>query len=138
MVQQARLPYKMAFGLFAGFRFLPLLGTEFENIRAAHRVRGAGGGRGWHATLTEVRRSLIPLFALVIRKANQIGVAMESKGFGAHPDRTYLTEVKITWRDIVFLCGVILVLAAAIYGFVKLGYISQLGPRLGTPYQQIR
>ncbi len=138
MVQQARLPYKLAFGLFAGFRFLPLLGTEFENIRAAHRVRGAGRGRGWRGALNELRRSLIPLFALVVRKANQIGMAMESKGFGAYPDRTYLTEVRITWRDIVFLCGVTLVLIAAIYGFMQMGYISQLGPRFGTPYQQVR
>ena len=138
MVQQARLPYKMAFGLFAGFRFLPLIGTEFENIRAAHRIRGVEEKQGWRGTLRELRRFAIPLFSTVIKKASHIGIAMESKGFGAHEDRTYLIEMRVTRRDVAFLLGLVAVLVVATYVFVKTGYITQLGPRFGTPYQQVR
>jgi len=138
MVQQARLPYKMAFGLFAGFRFLPLLSTEFENIRAAHRIRGVGEKRGWRGTYRELKRFTLPLFASVIRKASHIGIAMESKGFGAYPDRTYLLETKVTWRDGLFLLGLVGGLAVALYVFVQIGWITQLGPQLGTPYQHVR
>lgn len=137
MVQQARLPYKMAFGLFAGFRFLPLMGTEFENIRAAHRIRGVGEKRGWRGTLREVRRFTVPLFASVIRRASHIGVAMESKGFGAYEDRTYLLEIRVTWRDVVFLLGLMAVLVVALYLFMQTGLITRLGPQFGTPYQHI-
>ncbi len=137
MVQQARLPYKMAFGLFAGFRFLPFMGTEFETIRAAHRIRGVGEKRGWRGTYRELRRFTIPLFASVIRKASQIGIAMESKGFGAYEDRTYLREIRVTWQDVAFLLGLIVILVAATVVFVKTGYITHLGPQFGTPYQHV-
>jgi energy-coupling factor transport system permease protein len=137
MVQQARLPYKMAFGLFAGFRFLPLLDTEFENIRAAHRIRGVGERRGWRGAYRELKRFTIPLFASVIRKASHIGLAMESKGFGAYEDRTYLLETKVTVQDVVFLLGLIIVLVIALYLFNQTGLITQLGPQLGTPYQHV-
>lgn len=137
MVQQARLPYKMAFGLFAGFRFLPLLGTEFENIREAHRIRGVGERRGWRGAYRELKRFTIPLFASVIRKASHIGLAMESKGFGAYEDRTYLLETRVTVQDLVFLFGLIIVLAIALYLFNQTGLITQLGPQFGTPYQHV-
>jgi energy-coupling factor transport system permease protein len=137
MVQQARLPYKMAFGLFAGFRFLPLLGTEFETIRAAHRIRGVGEKRGWRGTYRELKRFTIPLSASVIRKASHIGIAMESKGFGAFDKRTYLRETKVTGQDILFLVGLVIVLAVALYLFVQTGLITHLGPQFGTPYQHV-
>lgn len=137
MVQQARLPYKMAFGMFAGFRFLPLLTTEFENIRAAHRIRGMGEKRDWRGTLRDLTRFTIPLVASVIRKASHIGIAMESKGFGAYEDRTYLIETKVTWRDYTFLVGLIGVLLIGLYVLMELGYVTQVGPQFGTPYQRI-
>lgn len=137
MVQQARLPYKMAFGLFAGFRFLPLLGTEFENIRAAHRIRGVGEKRGWRGAYRGLKQFTVPLFASVIRKASHIGLAMESKGFGAYENRTYLLETRVTGRDVVFLLGLVVILVVAVVGFVKTGYITHLGPQFGTPYQHV-
>lgn len=138
MIQQARLPYRLAFGLFAGFRFLPLLNTEFENIRAAHRIRGVGEqSRAWFGIYRDLKRFAIPLFASIIRKATHIGIAMESKGFGAYQDRTYLSQTRVTRRDLAFLAGLILILVVATVVFVKTGYITRLGPQFGTPYQQI-
>jgi energy-coupling factor transport system permease protein len=137
MVQQARLPYQMAFGLFAGFRFLPFLSAEFENIRAAHRIRGVGERRGWRGAYRDLKRFTIPLFASVIRKASHIGLAMESKGFGAYDERTYLIETRVTRRDVAFLLGLILVLAVALYIFTQSGLITHLGPQFGTPYQRV-
>lgn len=129
MAQQARLPYKLAFGLFAGFRFLPLLQAEFETIRAAHRMRGVEEPRGWRGRYRELKRLAVPLFASVIRRSAQIGIAMESRGFGAYDERTYLGETHVTWRDSVFLLGLMAVLAVAAYIFLRLGYITHLGPQ---------
>lgn len=128
MVQQARLPYKLAFGLFAGVRFLPLLHTEFATIQAAQRIRGMDEPRGWGGRLQMIIRLTIPLFALVVRKAGHIGIAMESRGFGAYDDRTYLHETHVTWRDGVFLVGLVGVLTVALFVFMKIGYITHIGP----------
>lgn len=121
MVQQARLPYRLAFGLFAGLRFLPLMSTEFETIRAAQRIRGLEEQPGWRGRLQTVTRLTIPLCASVIRRASHLGTAMESRGFGAYADRTYLAETRVTWRDGVFLVGLILILAIAGYVFLRAG-----------------
>ncbi len=138
MVQQARLPYRLAYGLFAGFRFLPLLQSELEIIRQAHRMRGVGRTRGWRGRWEEARRLLVPLFAMVIRRSMQIGIAMESRAFGAYDRRTYLHETRLTWRDGLFLFGLIGVIGLGFYLFWRWGWLTEWGLRLGTPYQGIR
>lgn len=137
MVQQLHLPYRLAFGLFAGFRFLPLLSSEFENIRAAHRIRGIGWDHEWRSRLAEAWRFAVPLFAVVIRKAGQIGLAMESRAFGAYPDRTYLHETRVTWKDVAFLVGLLAFLGVALWLFDQMGWITTFGPQFGTPYQRL-
>ncbi len=137
LVHQLHLPYRLAFGLFAGFRFLPILQSEFEQIRAAHRVRGAGQERGRWAGVAEVWRLALPLFAVVIRKAAQIGLAMESRAFGAHADRTYLHETRVTRKDVAFLVGLVGLLALALWWFDTMGWITRFGLQVGTPYQRL-
>ncbi len=138
MVQQARLPYRLAFGMFAGFRFLPLLQSELAVIREAHRMRGVGDAQGWRERWAEMRRLLIPLFALVIRRSLHIGIAMESRAFGAYDRRTYLHETRLTWRDGVFLVGLVGVIGLAFYLFWQWGWLTEWGLQLGTPYQGVR
>lgn len=138
MVQQAHLPYRLAYGLFAGFRFLPLLQSELEVVRQAHRMRGVGRRRGWRGRWEEAQRLLVPLFAVVIRRAMQIGIAMESRGFGAYERRTYLHETRVTWRDGVFLFGMTLAIVGGFFLLWWFGWLTQLGVQLGTPYQGVR
>ncbi len=62
---------------------------------------------------------------------------MESKGFGAYEDRTYLHDMSLAVRDVVFLLGLITVLTVALYVFTQLGFITHFGPQFGTPYQRV-
>lgn len=126
MVQQARLPYKMAFGLYIGFRFLPLLSSELDTLRAAHRVRGHGTDEGWYGRYRAFKRLAIPLFVSTIRKSIQLGLAMESKAFGAYPDRTYLFQARVTWRDWLFVLGMVALLVAMVVVWAQAGYLSRL------------
>lgn len=137
MVQQAHLPYRLAYGLFAGFRFLPLLQSELEIIRQAHRMRGVGRRRGWRGRWEEAQRLLVPLFAVVIRRAMHIGIAMESRGFGAYDRRTYLHETRVTKKDMVFLGLIVVAIASGFWLLANLGLLTYLGPQWGTPYQQV-
>ncbi len=137
MVHQARLPYRLAFGLFAGFRFLPLLHSELITVQEAHRMRGIGTEGDWRARVKAMRRLLVPLFAVVIRRAMQMGIAMESRAFGAYEHRTYLHETRFAGRDVLFLLGMVAILAGAFYTFWQWGWLTQFGPQLGTPYQEV-
>ena len=57
----------IAYPALAAYRFLPLLQTEFETIRLAHRLRGVGRTRGPLGWLREQSRLAIPLLANAMR-----------------------------------------------------------------------
>ncbi|AZC12917.1 energy-coupling factor transporter transmembrane component T [Microbacterium sp. ABRD28] len=102
MVQQLRVPYRIAYTALAAFRFVPRFGYELEVIRQAHRVRGAHGGRGPFAAARRWIGYVVPLLAGAIRHAERVALAMDSRAFGAYPDRTERHLVPWRARDTVF------------------------------------
>jgi len=103
MVQQLRVPYRIGYTAFASFRFVPRFGHELAVIRAAHRVRGMAGGRGPIAALTRWAGYIVPLLAGAIRHAERVALAMDSRAFGAHRERTERYPVPFRARDVVFI-----------------------------------
>ncbi|SNZ14001.1 energy-coupling factor transport system permease protein [Terribacillus aidingensis] len=99
LIQQCRVSPKLAYGILAGYRFLPLLTNELTTIRSAHLVRGA---RTKTSRLTRYKQYTIPLLASAIRKAERTAVAMESKGFTGEKDRTYYRSYHVRWTDWTF------------------------------------
>ncbi len=65
LVQQLRLNYRVAFGVLVGYRMMPLLQSEYQNIRAAQRARGMAEGRGPVAWLQRTRRYAIPCWPVL-------------------------------------------------------------------------
>lgn len=101
-VQQLRVPYRVGYTALAAFRFVPRFGHELDIIRQAHRVRGAHGGRGPFAAIARWWGYIVPLLAGAIRHAERVALAMDSRAFGAHPDRTERHLVPWRARDTVF------------------------------------
>lgn len=102
-VQQLRVPYRIGYTALAAFRFVPRFGHELDVIRQAHRVRGAHGGRGPFAATARWFGYVVPLMAGAIRHAERVALAMDSRAFGAHPDRTERHSVPWRVRDTVFV-----------------------------------
>ncbi|MFT4221036.1 MAG: energy-coupling factor transporter transmembrane component T [Microbacterium sp.] len=102
-VQQLRVPYRVGYTALAAFRFVPRFGAELEVIRAAHRVRGAHGGRGPVAAVARWGGYAVPLLAGAIRHAERVALAMDARAFGAHPTRTERYPVPFRARDVVFV-----------------------------------
>ncbi len=103
LAQNARVPYRFAYGVLVAHRFLPLLKRELEVIRLAHRVRGVGEGRGLRGQVERLRRYAVPLLAAALRKSERTALAMDAKAFGAGPDRTYYRQMPIRGRDVAFV-----------------------------------
>jgi len=114
LIHQCRLHYRLAYGMMVGYRMLPLLQGEYATIRAAHRVRGAHEREGAFAVWSRVKRYSVPLLAGSVRRAGRVALAMDSRAFGAFPDRTYRRRMRVTRGDWVFLAGTV-VLAAALF-----------------------
>jgi energy-coupling factor transport system permease protein len=123
-IQQAHVPYRLAYAALAAYRFLPILQQELANIRAAHTVRGAYAGRGLNTWLGQVRRYGVPLLANGIRQAERLAIAMDARGFGALPIRTDYIQTSITAADRLFLMGTALMIPMVLIGLARLGLLS--------------
>ncbi|WP_278235524.1 energy-coupling factor transporter transmembrane component T [Isoptericola sp. AK164] len=103
MTQQLRLPYRVGYAALAALRFVPRFSHELEVVRGAHRVRGVTAGRGPVGAVQRQAGYVVPLLAGGIRHAERFSLAMEARGFGAHPTRTERVVVPFGARDLVLL-----------------------------------
>ncbi|MCR2813132.1 MULTISPECIES: energy-coupling factor transporter transmembrane component T [Microbacterium] len=117
LVQQLRVPYRVGYTALAAFRFVPRFRYELDVIRQAHRVRGSHGGRGPFAAIARGAGYLVPLLAGAIRHAERVALAMDSRAFGAYPDRTERHLVPWRTRDTVFVVAFWIVTGALLVVF---------------------
>ncbi|MFT4231110.1 MAG: energy-coupling factor transporter transmembrane component T [Microbacterium sp.] len=107
LAQLVRLPARFVLGALAGMRLLGLLADDWRALALARRARGiADRGR--------VRRVLGMAFALLvlsIRRGSTLSVAMEARGFGASPRRTWARASRFAGGEWMLLLA-----AAAISG----------------------
>ena len=115
LIQQGRLPVRVGYAVFAAYRFVPLVQEELDNIRAAHQVRGAHGGRGPVARARQLIGYAVPLLVISVRRAERVALAMDSRGFGARPDRTSYRTTSMRRSDLLFGLGALLTLAAIVW-----------------------
>lgn len=116
LIHDMRVPFRIGYALLAAYRFLPFVAQEYTQIRLAQRVRG-------------VTRSplagVLSLFAMAIRRATRIAVAMDARGFAAAGPRTSFRVVPFTATDIAFALvsvatAVALLGAGALGGWLRL------------------
>ncbi|WP_200416587.1 energy-coupling factor transporter transmembrane component T family protein [Virgibacillus salexigens] len=124
VMQQFKLPPKLAYGVLAGYRFLPLIKEELIQIRSAHRIRGIHRANGIKGSIQQYKRFAIPLLAGAIRKAERTAIAMESKGFNGDRDRTFYRQFTLKWKDWGFLGMMLIVFIITVLFSMKLGYFS--------------
>ena len=105
LIRHAQLPFRIGYALLAGYRFLPFLAQEVEQVRLAQRVRGltAAGPAGPLTRLRGAASAVLPLGSSALRRAARVAVAMDSRGFAAARRRTYFRDVPLDRRDFLFL-----------------------------------
>jgi energy-coupling factor transport system permease protein len=57
---------------------------------------------------------LVPVFVTTVRSTNVFSMALESKGFGARPERTYFLRTAMSGRDALVIVGFGALLAGCI------------------------
>lgn len=123
LMQQLKLSPKIAYGVLAGYRFLPMMKDEMKIIREAHRIRGVHQASTIREKWNQYRRYAIPLLASAIRKAERTAIAMESKGFTGDRNRTFLRQFTISTKDWLFLALMLTLYALAVYTSYTLGFL---------------
>jgi energy-coupling factor transporter transmembrane protein EcfT len=101
------MPYVASFALSLAFRLTPLFLQAGQQIALAQRARGLDLDRG--GPLRRLRGYLpilVPVLLGGLRRADQLAVALELRGFGRPGKRTALPDYRFTWRDGLALLGV--------------------------------
>lgn len=127
LIQNFRLPYRIGYMLFLVMRYIPLFEIDLRTIQDAHRVRGIGEKTGLIGRFRDFRRYTIPLLVMELTRARVTATAMETRAFGAYPTRTYVTELRTSRRDKIFVavwllfCAVLLVLGFTYFTVFQIG-----------------
>ena len=109
------IPYRFAFAISTALRLVPTIAATGSTIGQAQRSRGLDLDSG--NVIRRIRKRiplLIPVFVSTIRSTNVFSMALESKGFGASPTRTYFLRLEMTKRDKLVLVVFAVLLSAAI------------------------
>lgn len=112
---------ELAMVLTIALRFVPTLFDEIDKIAKAQRARGADPRVGW--PWQRVRSWVpvfVPIFVSAFRRAEELAVAMEARGFRSAQQRTRLYQLRLTRRDLVATL-VILAVGLAVIGLELIG-----------------
>lgn len=93
--------YRSAHIITATLNLIPLFEDEARLIMDARKLRGAGSFEkgGFFSRINEYRAIALPLVIRAMRKAQIIGLAMDSRAFGAYKTRTWIPEIRMTGAD---------------------------------------
>jgi energy-coupling factor transport system permease protein len=111
------LPFEWGVTVSLAIRYLPTTYGLYQSIHEAQQVRGWDPGRG--NPLRRVRNYLPTLVAVMIaalRMADNLGMALAARGFGAPREvpRTTLRDIRLRTADWLVMAGVLLVLTGTL------------------------
>lgn len=89
--------------IFIAMRFIPVLAEEFETIRKAQTIRGVNFSGGIVSRSRKMVYLLIPVFQSAIRRADDLAIAIESRGYISGAERSSYREFRFIGRDWIFM-----------------------------------
>jgi energy-coupling factor transport system permease protein len=109
------IPYRFAFAVSTALRLVPTVVTTGLTIGQAQRSRGLDLESG--NIFERIRKHLpllVPVFVTTVRSTNVFSMALESKGFGARPGRTFFLHTAMGGRDALVMVAFVVILAGCI------------------------
>ncbi|MEC5425554.1 energy-coupling factor transporter transmembrane protein EcfT [Virgibacillus sp. C22-A2] len=108
--------HELALMMSISLRFIPTLMQETEKISKAQASRGVDFRTGpVKERAKAVVPLLVPLFVSAFKRAEELAMAMEARGYQGGEGRTKLRELRINRRDILIYLLFILVVAGLFY-----------------------
>jgi len=121
LAQIVRLPAKFVLGTLAGMRTIGLFVEDWRMMTLARRARGLGD----HGRIRRLFTMFFALLVFAIRRGTKLATAMEARGFGAFPDRTWARPTSLRradaagWLMTLLLCA-LAIGAAAYFGTLRM------------------
>jgi len=107
---------ELALMMAISLRFIPTLMDETDKIITAQKARGANFEAGTiRQRLLSVIAIIIPLFISTFKRADELAMAMEARGYRGGVERTRLRISAFSWRDLLLAIIFILLFGILIY-----------------------
>jgi energy-coupling factor transport system permease protein len=106
----------VGFAISTALRMVPTIFSSVTIIGQAQRSRGLDLDSG--NLMERVRKYLpllVPVFVSTIRGTNVFGMALESKGFGARPKRTYFLNPQFGKADFLVMAFLVILFVVMTY-----------------------
>lgn len=100
LLMKFRIPYKYATLAALGFRFMPIIESEFDAIMESQRARGIKMESAWDKIRSLPSVSL-PLLYRSMRWSKNTALSMELRGFGKYNDHTCIRDLNLNHWDII-------------------------------------
>jgi energy-coupling factor transport system permease protein len=123
--QVLHLPARFVLGALAGVRLIGLLGQDWRYLGYARRARGVAD----HARVRRAAGQAFALLVSAVRRGSMLATAMEARGFGAYPTRTWARPSRFGWRETALICSAFVIAATAIATSVGTGHWNFIGSR---------
>lgn len=123
------MPITISFILLATLRFLPLVFEVAARVMEAQRVRGLNY-KTFKDRVNNFKYLLVPLFINTLRQSRTLGLAVESKGFGARKWKEFYRDFYMKtsdWMVLAFLCIFVVIILYITYG-LHLGWLAIYRP----------
>ena len=121
------LPYKVGFTMTMAFRLVPVFVDAAASVIQAQRCRGLDFDRG--SPWQRVRRYvpvMVPVFMGALRRADQMAMTLDARGFQAATPRTMLEQYPLRAIDVI-AATVLLTAVAAYLALWSAGVLSLRG-----------
>ncbi|BDY26728.1 energy-coupling factor transporter transmembrane component T family protein [Mycolicibacterium mageritense] len=121
--QVLRLPARFVVGALAGMRLVGLLHQDWQYLGYARRARGVAD----HGRLRRFLGQAFALLVFAIRRGTKLATAMEARGFGAYPTRTWARPSTFGVREFLLIAAGFAIAGAAIGVSVTFGAWQFIG-----------
>lgn len=118
------LPYKVGFTMTMAFRLVPVFVAAAATVVEAQRCRGLDFERGGLGE--RIRRYvpvIVPVFMGALRRADQMAMTLDARGFQADRTRTVLEPYTVRWLDVA-TAAVVLAGAGAYLALWRAGMLG--------------
>lgn len=107
--------YKVAYSVAIALRYIPDIQRDYHSISQAQQARGVELGKSepFFKRMKNSVNILLPLILTSLNRIDTISNAMELRGFGKHPKRTWYTRRPFGMKDFIAIgLGLVLFLTS--------------------------
>jgi energy-coupling factor transport system permease protein len=118
-LEQTHVPYTLSFTFTTAVRLVPTMALDAQTVIDAQRSRGLELDTGnFMKRIRNYIPILIPLIVSAIRRSIELAEALESRGFGASPNRQPLIVLRMKATDYLVVISTVLMIILAVYVYL--------------------